>query len=32
MDNWVCLECNKQYGNRRPHTCTCGSKEIENIG
>ena len=33
MDNWVCLECGNQHGNRRVTRCTkCGSEEVENIG
>jgi DNA-directed RNA polymerase subunit RPC12/RpoP len=33
MDNWVCMECKHQHGNKRPHRCTkCGSQEVENIG
>jgi len=35
MDNWVCMECKHQHGNKRPHgnRCTkCGSEEVENIG
>jgi len=33
MDNWVCMECGHQHGNRRTNRCTkCGSEEMENIG
>ena len=33
FDNWVCMECHKQFGNHRWYRCpNCGSYEVENIG